>query len=163
MDLLLIRHAIAEDPHPDLPDAERAVTRRGRRRFRGCVQGLAALGLRLDHVLHSPLVRAVQTAEFLTPILDGQTRECELLAQPPGAALLALLDQHADARLALVGHEPWLGELTALLITGRHTVGGNIPFRKGGVAWLEGDPAPGEMTVRAFLPPGVLRAIAGAR
>lgn len=163
MDLLLIRHAIAEDPHPDLADAARAVTRRGRKRFRGCVRGLAALGLRLDRVIHSPLLRAVQTAEFLTPVLDGPSELSELLAQPPGEALLRALQPYADQRVALVGHEPWLGELTALLVTGKRTVGANMPFRKGGVAWLRGDPAPGEMFVRAFLPPGVLRAIAGVR
>lgn len=163
MDLLLIRHAIAEDPHPDLPDADRAVTRRGRKRFRGVVQGLAELGLRLDLVLHSPLRRAVQTAEYLTPILDGRPQETELLARPPGDELLALLTKHADRRLALVGHEPWMGELTAWLITGRMNAGENLPFRKGGVAWLEGDPAPGAMVVHAFLPPSVLRAVAAAR
>lgn len=163
MELFLIRHAIAEEPQHDRPDAARAITRRGRRRFRGCVQGLAELGARLDHVVHSPLLRAVQTAEYLTPLLDGETEVSELLAQPPSDALVRLLQPHADRRVALVGHEPWMGELLALLLTGRRGVGANLPFKKGGVAWLEGDPVPGEMSLRAFLPPAALRAIAGAR
>lgn len=161
MDLLIVRHAIAEDPHPDRSDADRAVTRRGRRRFRACVKGLAELGLRLDRVYHSPLLRAEQTAAFLSPLLNGHTETTELLAQPPSRALVELLGAHADERLALVGHEPWLGELLAVLLTGAPDAGVNLPFRKGGVAWLSGDPLPGEMTLRAFLPPLVLRAAAG--
>lgn len=163
MDLILVRHAIAEDPQPDKPDAAREVTRRGRRRFRGCVQGMAEIGLRLDRVVHSPILRAVQTADYLRPILDGDTEVTDLLAQPPGDALLELLAPYAEARVALVGHEPWLGELASLLLTGKRNASGNLPFRKGGVAWLDGDPVPGEMSLRAFLPPLVLRAVANAR
>ena len=40
MDLYVIRHAIAEEGREDLPDAERALTRKGRRRFRAVVRGL---------------------------------------------------------------------------------------------------------------------------
>lgn len=163
MDLLLVRHAIAEDRRPDRPDAGRALTEPGRRRFLACVQGLDALGLRLDHVWHSPLLRAEQTAACLAPLLDGQAGSSELLAQPPSRALLELLGQHPDQRVALVGHEPWLGELLSVLLTGRPASAENLSFRKGGVAWLRGDPLPGAMELRALLPPRVLCALAGVR
>lgn len=163
MELLLIRHAPAEDPAPDRPDAARALTRRGRRRFRAAVAGLSRLGLDVDHVLYSPLDRAVQTAELLEPIEEGPAEQLEALALPPDRALVEAISAISARRIALVGHEPWLGELAALLITGKVGASGNLSFRKGGVAWLEGEPSLGGMTLRAWLPPRVLRAVAGAR
>lgn len=155
MDLLLVRHAIAEDPSPDLPDEARVLTLRGRRRFRASVQGLAALSLQVELILHSPKLRAVETADLLAPVLvkGGRKEETPLLAAPPSAALLALLDA---PRAAVVGHEPHISALLALLLTGRPE-GDNFSFKKGGVAWLEGAPHPGGMALRAVLPPAVLR------
>ncbi|HVQ24975.1 MAG TPA: histidine phosphatase family protein, partial [Planctomycetota bacterium] len=69
MDLVVVRHAIAEERSADRPDDERALTPRGRRRMRLAVGGLRRLGLRFDLVLHSPLRRAEQTAELLDPLL----------------------------------------------------------------------------------------------
>lgn len=154
MELLLVRHAIAEDPSADRPDALRALTGRGRRRFRAVVAGLTGLGLQVELVLHSPWLRARQTAELMAPLLsaDGSLRRCDALARPPDEALLGEL---TAPRVALVGHEPWVGQLAALLLTGRASTGAALPFKKGGVAWLEGDPRPGRMALRAFLPPRV--------
>lgn len=163
MELLLVRHAIAEDPSPDRPDDARALTRRGRKRFRAAVGGLGRLGLSFDHLLYSPVLRAVQTAELLGPLLEGESAVCEALAAPPDLALLSALSPLPCRRLALVGHEPWLGELAALLLMGKTGPGENLGFRKGGVAWLEGDLSPGHMSLRAWLPPRVLRAVARGR
>lgn len=163
MDLLVIRHAIAEDPAADRPDAARALTRRGRRRFKAAVAGLGALGVRFDRLLTSPLTRAVQTSELLEPLLDGEAQITDALAAPPDAALLGMLAALPEPTVALVGHEPWLGELAALLLTGKTGPGGNLAFRKGGVAWLEGQPAPGQMSLKAWLPPRVLRGLARQR
>ena len=50
MDLFLIRHAIAEERRTGLPDAQRALTKKGRTRFEAVVQGLDRAGFRFDHV-----------------------------------------------------------------------------------------------------------------
>ena len=163
MQLLLIRHAPAEDPAPDRPDEARALTGRGKKRFRAAVAGMSRLGLEVDAVWHSPLRRAVQTAELLAPLLDGEIAVCEALATPPDRALIELIAAAPLQRVALVGHEPWLGELAALLLTGKTSAAGNLSFRKGGAAWLEGEPSLGGMSLVAWLPPRVLRAVAGAR
>lgn len=156
MELLLIRHAQAENP--GLPsDAARALTDEGRARFSAEVQGLGALHVRLDAVLHSGLVRAAQTAALLRPLCAGPLEQTPLLAQPPGLALLGHLRARGGDRLALVGHEPWMGSLLSLLISGTTSLASNLPFKKGGVAWLEGEPAPGQMALLAFLPPRTLR------
>lgn len=164
MEVLLIRHAIAVDHDAAPSDAERPLTRRGIKRFRQAVRGLAHLGLTLDHVLHSPWLRAVQTAELLAPVLAGKPERVlqptPLLTETPGDALLALAEQFpADACIAYVGHEPWMGEQLSLLTTGTIAHADHLRFKKGGVAWLEGEPRPGGMVLRSMLPPGILRRI----
>ena len=153
MQLLLIRHAIAEDGAED--DA-RALTEKGRKRFEEVVRGLDALDLRLDLVLHSPKLRAVQTAELLAPLVDGEVQVTGLLAEAPGQALLKHLRGEA---VAVVGHQPWLGELLGLLLTGETRHGAAFELKKGAVARLEGECAPGAMRLMALLQPGALRKV----
>lgn len=160
MQLLLVRHAIAVPRSPELEDAARPLTARGVKRFRREVAGLAALGQTIDRIYHSPWLRAVETAELLRPLCDD-LRETALLADSPGGELLELLAGEGEATVAVVGHEPWMGELCALLVTGSTEHGEQIRFKKGGIAWLEGDPRSAAMTLNALLPPAVLRALRG--
>ena len=158
MMLLVVRHATAEEPGPGMEDAARALTDEGRQRFARTVKGLRALDLSIDLILHSPLLRAVETADLLCRLLDpdGRTGVSAALAAPPSSALLAQLDA---PRAAVVGHEPWLSDLVAWLVTGKLDLGPGFALKRGGVAWLEGEPLPGGMTLRAFLPPTVLRSL----
>jgi len=74
-----------------------------------------------------------------------------------------LIAEHAAAgTVAVVGHEPWLGELIALLAFGDTRHGEVIPLKKGGIAWLDGDAIPGGAILRALLPPRLLRIAAKA-
>lgn len=149
MDLFLIRHAIAEERRAGLPDAERALTDRGRARFEAVVQSLDRAAFRFDRVYHSPWCRAVQTAELLNPINDGHLFPTDGLAQAPRAAFFASLE---GENVACVGHEPWLSDAVALLITGTPD-GTWLRFKKGAVVWLRGPAAPGSMQLRALIPP----------
>jgi phosphohistidine phosphatase len=158
MELLLVRHAIAEERAPKLDDADRQLTPKGIRRFTRVVEGLGQLGLTVDRVLHSPWRRAVQTAELLAPVARGDVAATELLAADPGDDLLALLaEQKQNGRVALVGHQPWLGDLLSLLCFGSPRGGDNIRFKKGGVAWLDGQASAAGMDLVAFLPPKTVR------
>ena len=154
MELFVIRHAEATPRELSPSDPERPLTPRGTKRFDAVVKGLCALEVRFDRVLHSPWLRAVQTADRLGRLIDGQTEVTPLLASGPSPALLAKL---VGDRVAVVGHEPWLGELVAWLVTGDGNAGERFPFDKGGVVWLEGAPVPGGMLLRASLPCGVVR------
>ncbi len=151
MDLYLIRHAEAVSHAEAASDAARELTPRGIQRFRDEVRGLDRLGVRLDRVLASPLVRAAQTAELLEPLLDGELVLCPELAAPPSEELLARI---GGTSAALVGHEPWMGELVVWLALGSRS--GSLPFRKGGVAWLSGDPRPGRMRIEGLFAPKTL-------
>lgn len=146
MDLFLIRHAIAEERRAGQPDADRALTDKGRARFEATVQGLKEAGYRFDRVYHSPWLRAVQTAELLQPITEGRFLVAEGLAQPPEPALFASLE---GKRVACVGHEPWMSDAVSLLTTG-NPHGSWLHFKKGGIAWLRGAPHPASMQLRAL-------------
>lgn len=162
MELLVIRHAIAVDRSPDVDDADRPLTGRGRRRFREVARGLAALGLGVDLVLTSPWRRARETAALLEDVTTDEREPvlCPHLAGPPRAELLSAIAAAGVTRLAVVGHEPWLGELVAMLISGEARHGDMVPFKKGGLAVLAGAATPGGMVLRALLPPGVTRRLA---
>lgn len=156
MELYLIRHAIALDAEPGQSNDARPLSAEGIQKFTEVVRGLKRLGVRLDRLYHSPKLRAVQTAELLVPLLDGETEVTPYLATDPSPDLLKSL---VGESVGLVGHEPWMSELCAWLLTGRRS-GGHFPFKKGGVAWLEGTPKPGGMKLRGFWAPKVLRGLA---
>ena len=151
MELFLIRHAIAED---GADDDVRPLSSKGIKRFKQTVTGLEALDIRFNRVLHSPKLRAVQTAELLQRLLDGTKEQSPLLAISPSAAVLELL---VGDVVAVVGHEPHLSTLLAWLVTGEATLGGAFELKKGCVARLEGSPTPAGMRLRFLLPPSTLR------
>jgi phosphohistidine phosphatase len=151
MRLALIRHAIAEEGADD--DA-RPLSKKGRKRFQEEVKALARLELRFERVLHSPKLRAVQTAELLASLAGAGLEVTPLLARAPSEELLGLL--RGDS-LAVVGHEPHLSTLLAWLVSGDRALGARVELKKGAVALLEGEPTPGGMQLLALLPPKVLR------
>jgi phosphohistidine phosphatase len=164
MNVLLVRHARAEERALLGRDSRRALTPDGRRRFRQAAKGLYRILPAISLVATSPLVRARQTAEILVDHGDG-TELVTLAALAPGkscSAVLAWLKQQADdATVALVGHEPDLGMLAGWLLTGRDA--SFIEFKKGAmclIAFAEA-PAPGAGRLLWALAPGVLRRIAG--
>jgi phosphohistidine phosphatase len=164
MHLLVIRHAIAEARAPHEDDAGRPLTTAGERRFKGVVRGLRKLGWRFDRVLTSPWLRAARTAELLAPISAEAPVRTDLLVQTPRADLVSLIAASSTLAkkrraTAVVGHEPWLGELVAWLVFGDTRHAHAMVLKKGGVVWLDGTPTPGGMMLRAHLPPRVLRAI----
>lgn len=150
MELFVIRHAIAEDGDDD--DA-RPLSKEGARRFREVVRLLRRLDVSLERVLHSPKLRASQTAELLNAIVDGPFEVTSLLAQPPAPALLGLFQ---GGSVGVVGHEPHLSALVSWLIAGGPT-GAAIELKKGAVAHLRGEPRPGGMRLLALLPPKIAR------
>src|SRR5438128_7093070 len=161
-EIYLIRHGLAEERGDSWPDdAKRPLTEEGMSRMRKSARGLSRLGVTLDVVLTSPLVRARQTAEIVAAGVSPRPSlvNAESLA-PDGsfAAVVADLEKHVrKGRIALVGHEPGIGELAARLIGSRHA----IEFKKGAVCRIDLDAlpptAPGDL--RWLLTPRVLRSL----
>jgi len=142
LELLLLRHGIAEERSPGRADAGRALTDRGRQRTRAVLRKASGLGLQADRLVSSPLIRASQTAEIALALgLAPALELAESLA--PGGDPLPLVQawlasgrsgEPATRRLLLVGHEPDLGLLAARMIGAGP---GSITLRKAGLALLE--------------------------
>lgn len=157
MDLVLFRSALASPSRPDEDDAARALTSGGQRRCARVVRGIGRAGLRFDRLLHSPLLRGVQTADLLASRVDGESMVTPLLAAAPDASLLALLEGES---VAVVGHSPFLEELAGLLLLEDARAGRALfDLRHSGWLWLRGQPALGGMSLRAHVPPRLGRAI----
>lgn len=141
--LLLIRHADAGTRDSTLfaDDRLRPLTREGRKRQRKVCRRLRRRGYAPTRLLSSPWLRAWQTAEIVATEskVDGLTPiACPALAQPPVPEQLALAigEMVEPAVVALVGHEPWLGELASALLTGTED-GMEIDFPKSGVLAID--------------------------
>lgn len=139
----LVRHGVAADLSADGPrtDADRPLTDEGRARFSEAAQCYATLMVEPDRVVSSPLVRARQTAEILCEKLGfgGALEESEQLvySAPPTRAVALLqaeLLAHSDS-VVLVGHEPHLGSLLGLLVSGSDRA--PVPLSKGMCAAVE--------------------------
>ena len=157
--VILVRHGLAAergDAHPD--DAKRPLISKGIVALKKEAQALATMGVEFDQILTSPLVRAKQTADVLAPIL-GKPPVVVIRSLAPGGKHAAIIDDLSrfarKSNIALVGHEPDLGELAARLLGMR----GLIEFKKGAMCAIElkALPPTGPGSLRWFVPPKMLR------
>jgi phosphohistidine phosphatase len=115
----------------------------------------------LDAILTSPLVRARQTAEILAAAFDSRPHIIQTESLAPGGSyqsVLNELEKHSKrGQIALVGHEPEIGELAARLAGSRHA----FEFKKGGVCRVDVATLPpgGPGTLRWFATPAMLRSL----
>ncbi|MEQ1662429.1 MAG: histidine phosphatase family protein [Thiobacillus sp.] len=146
MDLILWRHAEAEDGTPDF---ERELTARGRKQAARMADWLNPRLPPDIRILTSPALRTRQTAQALGREFD------EVAALLPGAhaddVLAAVAWPDAAYPVLIVGHQPTLGQLAMHLLTG---LAGDLPIKKCGVWWFQS-------RVRAGESQGVLRVVAG--
>jgi phosphohistidine phosphatase len=164
IELYLVRHGVAAERGPKYPDDRlRPLTPAGVKRFAESVPALAKMGVVIDFVLTSPLVRARDTATLLAAGLEPRPAITEVEALAPEGRyqdVLEAIKTHAKQhrRLVLVGHEPDLGELAARLLGAR----GGVQFKKGAVCAIDVDGATpgGPGTLRWLLTPRALRALA---
>jgi phosphohistidine phosphatase len=138
--LLLLRHGIAQERCPDRADAERVLTGRGRSRTRAVLDRLVERGLRVDRLISSPLLRALQTAEIAVEAGLAEAVETAAELAPGGDPLASLAGwlqpdrgEPMPQRLLLVGHEPDLSLLATRLLG---APAGALGLRKAGLAQL---------------------------
>lgn len=161
-ELYLIRHGLAGDRGPEWPDdSKRPLTTDGLSKLRKEARGLHALDVGFDVIITSPLVRTRQTADVFAEVLATKAPIVPSDALAPAGAPAAVIQEIAKharkGRVALVGHEPNLGELAAHLIHARLP----LSFKKGGICRIDFDvpPPKGAGSLVWFLPPKVLRRI----
>ncbi len=146
MDLILWRHAEAEDGSPDI---SRKLTEKGRKQAEKTADFLRRHLPRDTRILVSPAIRTQQTVAALTD------RFTTVASIAPGASAHAVLQAAGWPRsgqtVLVVGHQPTLGMVAAQLL-------GCEPLRikKSGLWWLSRDEGDAETTVRLAITPDFL-------
>jgi phosphohistidine phosphatase len=141
VELYLIRHGIAEERHENIKEEERKLTKEGRHKAEKVAQRLVELDLKFDLIITSPLTRALQTAEILIKAgLSEKLEESNFLA-PDGnisnwiADWLQPRNYSPDTKLAVVGHEPDLGNWAEILLWGEAK--GSLVLKKAGTIGIK--------------------------
>lgn len=164
MNCVLFRHGIAIDREEwEGPDEDRPLTDRGAKRVAQVAEGLRWLELQPTHVISSPLLRAIETAKILQDthrVRAAVQIADELLPDAaPERLLTRLSDLPPESCVYCVGHEPHLGLIASLMLTGKPSMG--FPFKKAGACLIEiAIPLkPGRGILRWWMGPSHLRGL----
>lgn len=156
-ELLLLRHAEAMQTGPDGRDSERPLSMHGEAQARTVGVWLAEQGAAPDAVLCSSARRTQMTADAVGKGLRMPApRFLPAIYQATPGELLTVIESHAaEARqILLVGHNPGLEQLLALLAEGRS--GGGRGMSPASLAWIElpdDTPEPGSGRLRQLWSP----------
>lgn len=130
MELILWRHAEAEDANPR-GDLARDLTKKGRAQAERMAEWLRPRMEGDWRVVVSPAARTLQTVEALARDFDVSA------ALAPGTFPERLLAEAgwpgAGRNVLVVGHQPTLGEVAALLLRGTR---GEVSIKKGAIWWF---------------------------
>lgn len=153
MELILWRHAEAEDAQHGQSDMKRRLTPKGEKQAR-LVGAWLRRQLPADtRVLVSPALRTQQTALPLD--LPYATEERIGTGATPADLLAAAGWPNAETAVVLVGHQPTLGQLASLLLFGAES---DLGVRKGAAWWISSKNKSGgaEIFLRAVIGPELL-------
>ena len=166
MNVLVIRHAVAEDrrrfARTGAEDGLRPLTARGRRRMRAAARGLRRIVPEVDFLATSPLTRAAETADIVAGAYGG-LKVVKVAQLTPDGPLQPLLKWVGERRhgstVAVVGHEPQLGVFVSWMLTGLQE--SFVQMKKGGACLLElkEQVRPGRARLLWALAPAQLRAL----
>lgn len=163
LELYLIRHGVAAERGDEYPDdSKRPLTSGGISRLRKEARALDEMEIGFDHIITSPLVRTRQTADVFVEMLKSKPSLSQSDALAPAGTPTAVMQELTKylrkGRIALVGHEPNMGELAARLIGARTP----LEFKKGAICRIDFDvpPPKGHGQLRWFVTPRMLREIA---
>jgi phosphohistidine phosphatase len=150
MDLILWRHADAEDGADDMA---RALTPKGHKQATQMARWLRGHLPNDTRVIVSPAVRAQQTAQALTP--EFETVAALAPGAPHAQVLTAANWPRARRAVLVVGHQPALGDAVAALVAGTQA---NWTIKKGAICWLTHRVREGhaQVLLRAAMSPDLL-------
>lgn len=152
MDLIIWRHAEAEDITDKITDSERQLTAKGVKQAQKIAAWLNSFLPADTHIIASPAARTVQTAAALKRKFDISDL---LFTSASISDHLTASRWPVGGTVLLVGHQPTVGQLAALLMSGHPH---HWEIKKGAAWWLrsalEGDSA--YATLRAAMSPGML-------
>jgi phosphohistidine phosphatase len=131
MDLILWRHAEAHVAREGQTDLERALTPKGERQAQRMAEWLNQRLAHSTRILVSPAVRTQQTAKALGR--NFKTVQAISPEESATALLSAARWPEASEPVLVVGHQPTLGQVAALLLG---EVAQTWVLKKGAVWWL---------------------------
>lgn len=134
-DLILWRHAEAEDVSASGKDSDRALTKRGRKDAARMAKWLSQYLPAVTVVLSSPAQRCQETAAALSALNQAQVKIEDFLSVDSSVERIAkeLSSRYSMKSVLIVGHQPNLGLLIVKLL-GMHQNAGVV--KKGSVWWL---------------------------
>lgn len=131
MDLILWRHAEAEEGGAGMPDSKRRLTARGEKQAHDMAKWLRAQLPKKTKILVSPAVRTQQTAHALALPFEVEPK---IAVGADVADLISAADWPSQpGAVLLVGHQPSLGRLASLLLSGTEA---DWSIKKGAVWWF---------------------------
>lgn len=138
MDLFILRHGDAgRRSTTSRGDSKRPLTLGGKKEIEEISKGLCSLGIRLDYIFTSPLLRSKQTSEIVFKNLKCKNQIIELDELKPEGNKLQLYNKLStlkqDSSVFIVGHEPYLSELIGETISSGTS---RIDLKKGGLAQI---------------------------
>ena len=140
MQITFLRHATAEDRSLGTPDADRALTDKGRKQVKRVAAFCLNNRLIPDNLFSSPLLRALQTATIFQEQLSAcpKPKTVPWLGMDTSAQIiineLSNLAEQGLNDIWLVGHEPDFSSTIGLLL---HTDSDNIVIKKASITQLE--------------------------
>lgn len=144
------------------PDDDlRPLSKKGRKCIPHITESLLKIGFRPALIFTSPVLRARQTAEAVADVLkmsDKSVKDLPALRYDTDVhvALRHLASLSWRGQILMVGHEPWMGEMISLLVSGR--IGSGLSLRKCGFALLRCEAlAAGRGRLEAFLSPDAVQ------
>ncbi|MFI5175320.1 MAG: phosphohistidine phosphatase SixA [Terriglobia bacterium] len=146
MEIYLLRHGVAvEHGTRGITEEQRPLTPEGAAKMRTAAEGMKKFGVAFDALLTSPLERARQTADIVASVYGAKDRLKDVPALKPGLSVeklwQALKPYSEMRRVMIVGHEPDLSQLAAILLTG-HADGLDLQLKKGALCLIEIDSLP---------------------
>jgi phosphohistidine phosphatase len=150
MELILWRHAEAEDTYPDLT---RALTAKGQQQAEKMTAWLKPRLPKNTHIFVSPAKRAQQTAKALN--LDFSTLDALATGASAQDVLNAVDWPNAEGCVVIVGHQPTLGMAAAFAMTGESYA---WSVKKGAIWWLVSKTGQGmtHTSLRAVITPDLI-------
>ncbi len=139
MELVLWRHAEAEDGGADMLDHERCLTDRGRKQAAQVARWLRKHLPAKPQILVSPAKRTQQTADALK--LAYEVEPCLGIGASAADVLSATGWPDRRGAVLIIGHQPTLGRVAAQLLAGAED---DWSIKKGAVWWFSSRTRNGE-------------------
>jgi phosphohistidine phosphatase len=154
--IVVLRHGIAEDPSPEKKDEDRGLTSEGHARMKEIARGLEHALPKVQVIYTSPLLRAVQTALWVSKGYKSRVNINTTDVLAPSAStkqFVALVQSIEEKRVIFVGHEP---NLTANMSALTGVDAAKLELKKGGCYGVR-IAEDGSATLDWLLSPRVLR------